>query len=63
MAKSSDRKCESVSDAFKAASLELERLSARPQRKRRRETAQQTSAKGAGEGTDVDAQRIPGKKD
>jgi hypothetical protein len=61
MAKSSDRDCESVSDAFKMASLELERLSARPQRRRLKETAQQMGAKGAGKGTDADGQRVPGK--
>jgi hypothetical protein len=59
MAKSSD--CESVSVAFKAASLALERSSARPQRRRRKETAQQIGAKGAGKGTDADGQRVSGK--
>jgi hypothetical protein len=61
MAKSSDRDCETVSDAFEAASLGLERLSARPQRRRRKETARQIGAKGAGKGTDADGQRVSGK--
>ena len=53
MVKSNDRDCQSVSDAFKAASLELERLSTRPQRRRSKESGQQTSAKEAGKETDA----------
>ena len=61
MAKSSDRECEFVSDALKAASLELDRLSERPQRRRRKETARQKGAKAVDKGTHADGQPIPGK--
>jgi len=58
MAKSSDRECQSVSGALEAASLELERLSVRPQRRRRKETAEQSGPKGTGKRTDADGEHI-----